>query len=384
MSKAIFFVIVFTIQILVNSYIFIRGCEALQQHRHLIPWFAALMILFTVAYPIGRWLDNVWYSPVSSIFHWIGAFWFAAMLYFVMALALIDLIRIINHFVGFLPDKSTLQYVKLRNIVALATVVSVVFTIIAGHINAWYPAVINKDITINKKAGSRSHLKVAAISDIHLGTIIGPRKTAKLVNEVNSLKPDIILLVGDVIDEAIKPVINQNLGKALSQLNAPLGVWAVPGNHEYIGGVDVALEYLKDHKINILADSTAFIDSSFYLAGRDDKSKNMILNQQRATISQLMANVDTQYPVIVMNHQPSDFDETAASGCDIHLSGHTHYGQLWPLGYITDKVFELARGYMKKGDTHFFVSTGFGTWGPPVRTGNRPEIIVINLTFSNK
>ncbi len=381
MSKAIFLSVFFTIHFLVNYYIYLRGVQALEQFKNLIPWFTALMLLFLISYPVGRWLDSTWYSPLSVTLHWMGAFWFAGMLYFVMALAAIDLVRLSDSILHFLPDRESLSYIKLKSATGLATVAIVTITIVGGHINAWFPKIVTHNIKIAKSAGARKNIKVVALSDIHLGTIIGPRKTAKLVTEVNSLKPDIILLAGDVIDEDVKPVIDQNLGEALSKLDAPLGVWAVPGNHEYIGGAEVAMEYLKNHKINILRDETAFIDSSFYLVGRDDKAKDMWAGRHRTTISQLMTEVDTDYPVIVLNHQPHDFEETAASGADIHLSGHTHYGQLWPLGYITDKVFELGRGYMKKGNTHFIVSTGFGTWGPPVRTGNRPEIIELNLIF---
>ena len=383
MSKTIFLTVFFTIHFLVNLYIYSRGVQALEQHKSLIPWLTAIMILLFISYPLGRWLDSNWYSPLSVTLHWTGAFWFAGMLYFVMALVGIDIVRGFDKLLHFLPERESLAYIKLKSITGLVTALVVVTTIVWGHINAWFPEIVKHNITVDKKAGNHKSLKIIALSDIHLGTIIGPRKTQKLVTEVNSLKPDIILLVGDVIDEDVKPVIDQNLGEALSKLSAPLGIWAVPGNHEYIGGAEAAIDYLTKHDINILRDEVAFIDSSFYIVGRDDKAKDMFAGQKRQTITRLMADVDTGYPVIVLNHQPHDFDETAATGADFHLSGHTHYGQLWPLGYITDKVFELAHGYMKKGNTHFIVSTGYGTWGPPVRTGNRPEIIEINLTIGN-
>jgi predicted MPP superfamily phosphohydrolase len=87
-------------------------------------------------------------------------------------------------------------------------------------------------------------------------------------------------------------------------------------------------------------------------------------------------------PIILMDHQPLHFEEAEQNGVDLQLSGHTHHGQLWPFNYITKKVYELSMGYVRKGNTHFYVSCGAGTWGPPVRTGSRPEVIEINVKFA--
>jgi len=94
-----------------------------------------------------------------------------------------------------------------------------------------------------------------------------------------------------------------------------------------------------------------------------------------------LRDVDKNYAVILMDHQPFGLDEAAANGVDLQLSGHTHYGQLWPINHIVRSIYELPWGYMKKGDTHYYVSNGVGTWGPPVRIGNRPEIVHIQLRF---
>ena len=380
-AKLIFFGFFFTVHFLVNFYIYRRGVAALHNRLVLKHWFRGVMLLLFLAYPLGRWLDSVYYSTLSVVLHWLGSFWFAAMLYLFMALFVIDLIRLLNFVGRFLPDKNSDRYVQLKQRAFVFVAISVVAIVLLGHINAWYPVINRQTIEIGKSAGHYSELKVVAVSDIHLGTIIGPRKTKKLVEAVNALDADIILLVGDVIDEDIKPVIEQNLGESLAMLKAPLGVWAVPGNHEYIGGVNAAITYLSDHGIHILRDSVAFVDSSFYLVGRDDRDGRRFAGVSRKEIGELVQGVDQAFPLIAMNHQPHEFDQAQQAGVDLHLSGHTHYGQLWPLGYLTDRLFEIGRGYLQKGNTHFFVSTGFGTWGPPVRTGSRPEILEIRLLF---
>ena len=94
-----------------------------------------------------------------------------------------------------------------------------------------------------------------------------------------------------------------------------------------------------------------------------------------------MAGIDKNYPIILMDHQPFGLNEAVAEGIDLQLSGHTHFGQLWPINYIVRAIYELAWGYKKIANTHFYVSDGVGTWGPPVRVGNRPEIVSIHITF---
>ena len=116
--------------------------------------------------------------------------------------------------------------------------------------------------------------------------------------------------------------------------------------------------------------------------GRDDRdNRRMGDTLGRQSLKDLIRGLDKTYPVIVMNHQPFNLDEAVDEQVDLHLSGHTHHGQLWPFNYITNAVFELSWGYLKKGNTNFYVSSGFGSWGPPVRLGNTPEVVVFNIKF---
>ena len=174
-------------------------------------------------------------------------------------------------------------------------------------------------------------------------------------------------------------MIRQNLGETLRKINSRLGVFAVTGNHEYIGGVEEACRYLGDHGITMLRDESVMIDDRVYIVGREDRS---IGSGRRKSLDDLLLRVDKSFPVILMDHQPFRLEEAENAGVDLQLSGHTHHGQLWPFNFITKKVYELSWGYKKKGNTHVYVSCGVGTWGPPVRTGNRPEIINMKLRFA--
>ena len=124
---------------------------------------------------------------------------------------------------------------------------------------------------------------------------------------------------------------------------------------------------------------TACLEGGIFIVGREDRSSAGFGGRKRKPLDSLMADVDAAYPVVLMDHQPFGLGEAAGKGIDIQISGHTHHGQLWPLSLITRRVYEISWGEGVKGDTHYYVSSGVGTWGPPVRTGNHPEILLIRL-----
>lgn len=380
-SFLIFLGIILSIHFLVNYYIYHRGVQWLETIPSLKTAFRILMIVLVISYPAGRFLERIWYSPISNTLHWIGAFWFAGMLYFTLLIFATDVIRALNLLTHFLPETGSEAYFKLKFYTGIGITSVGTLIILGGFLNAWHPKISQHNININKHVTGQKQVKIVAASDIHLGTIIGPRKTNKLVETINSLNPDIILFAGDVVDEDVGPVIRQNLGESLKKLNAPLGVFAATGNHEYIGGAERSVKYLEEHGITVLRDTSLLINEQFYIIGREDKDKNRA-SGARMEVADLLMSIDKSKPLIILDHQPYNLDKAQNSGVDLQISGHTHHGQLWPFGYVTNHLFELSRGYLKKGNSHFIVSTGFGTWGPPVRTGNRPEILEINLSFN--
>jgi uncharacterized protein len=220
------------------------------------------------------------------------------------------------------------------------------------------------------------------VSDLHLGSILENRHLKRIADEVNSLDPDIILMAGDVIDEDLKPVIRKDLGSGLKQLKSRLGVYAITGNHEYIGGVDLAVDYLEKHGIQMIRDSAVLIENSFYVIGREDRDRQRFSGKPRKNLSAIMTGTDKAYPLILMDHQPFTLNESLENGVDLHLSGHTHNGQIWPLNYLIDAIYEVGWGYVNKSGMHVYVSSGVGTWGPPVRIGTKPEIVHIRLKFT--
>ncbi len=380
-AMLIFLLIVLGIHSLVNFYIFIRGWHGLELYPSLRPYYIGFFIFFFVSYIVARIMERFGHTLITEIFNWSGSFWFAAMLYFFLIILLIDLVRASNHFLHYLPADWFVNYAKTKFILLANVSGFVILLIVYGFINASVVRIKTLDISVNKSVTNHKQLNIVLLSDIHLGTIIGPNKLTRIVSKINALNPDIVLFAGDVVDENIKPVIKKNLGKLLENIVSKYGTYAITGNHEFIGGVGPAVEYLEKHKVKFLRDTALLIDNSFWLVGRNDKDMPRFTGKNRKSLESILADVDKTHPVILMDHQPFHLEEAARNGVDIQFSGHTHDGQLFPLNYITRAIYHPDWGYRKIDNTQYYVSCGVGTWGPPVRIGNYPEIVNVEVTF---
>lgn len=377
-SFLIFFGIVLLIYGSVNYYLFVRGLQAFSLNPTVKRWFIAIFLTIAPLFIVGAIMERTATSAFSEWIYRIGSFWLAYMLYLFIALVVVDFIRLSNYFFHFLPSFTPLM--RFQTGIGVFAIVSLV--VLGGHINAIWTKVKVIPLTIHKKVTGPSEVKILMASDIHLGALIGESREKRLLEIVREQKPDLVLLCGDLVDGEIAPVLRKNLGRHIQEIKTPLGVYAITGNHEYIGGIRNTLPYLKSINIRMLLDSEITLPNGIQLVGRNDRSAARVPDGVKP-LADLLAGTDPQKPVIVMNHQPYHLDEAVENNVDLHLSGHTHHGQMWPFNYITKRMFELSWGYLKKGNTNFYVSSGYGSWGPPVRIGNRPEVVVFKLTFDN-
>jgi predicted MPP superfamily phosphohydrolase len=199
---------------------------------------------------------------------------------------------------------------------------------------------------------------------------------------LKDLKPDLVLLLGDIVDGELGPVLRGDLLQYFTYPKCTDGLYAITGNHEFIGGAARTIPYIESKGIRILKDEMVTLEGGIQLIGRIDRDSYRFYRKERMPLVELMKLADTTKPVILLDHQPFHLEESAKYGVDLELSGHTHNGQMWPLNYVTAMIYELSYGYLKKGNTNFIVSSGYGLWGPRVRSGSRPEVLLINLKFN--
>lgn len=341
-------------------------------------WFWGVYALIAFSYIAAMVLRRM--IPYR-LFAWLkvtGSYGMAVQFYALLTLPLADLTVWVLRMNGVAPGAS----VRTVGLTVLALLLAL---LLWGTRNAWSTVVRRYELEVAKRAGDgRRELRIAVASDLHLGTVVGNAHLERLVKLMEELKPDVILLPGDVLDDSIEPFIRENMAAVLQRLQAQasLGAYACLGNHEYIGGhVEDYAERMKAIGIEVLMDRAVLVGGSFTVAGRKDKAVERFRKEGRLEIRELLEDTDRSLPVILLDHQPYGLDTAAAAGVDLMLSGHTHRGQMAPNHLITRRLFELDWGYLRKGAMHAVVSSGFGFWGPPVRLGSRSEVIDIRLTF---
>lgn len=379
----IFLVVALTVYSLLNFYIGRRGWQA-WTGAGLPGWFFFLAFLVLVlAYPLGRFLERGLHAAAGGVLLQLGSFYFTVMLYGFLFVLLIDILRLADRLLHIFPAFIRRQPAR-SGAWALAGVAAAVLLItVLGYLNALRPRIRTLEIAVPKPAGALKNLRIAMASDIHLGTIIRDSRLARIVSMINGLRPDIVLLPGDIVDESVPAEEEEKMTTTLASIRAPLGVYAVSGNHEYYGGIVKNAEYLRRGGVRVLEDEAVVVAEAFVLAGRLDPTA-VRFGRARKSLAEILGPADKRRPIILLDHQPFRLEEAEANGVDLQLSGHTHAGQLFPLNLINKGVYEQNWGYWRRGATHYYISCGVGTWGPPVRTGSRPEIVLVEVTFGAK
>lgn len=374
-----FFTIVFIVYFSANIWLFYKGFSGIPELRKYKIIYFVTFGLLSLSFIAGKVLESRHSSVLTDILNITGGFWLGFLLYAVLLTVLADITLLIIRLSGLLEPEKVAAVKRLSYI--LSAGVAVVL-IIAGFINAISPVVRNYNINVGKDAGEVSNIRIAAVSDIHLGSVIRKRSMRILSEILEREKPDVIFLLGDIVDGDIGPVLR---GDLLGYFRAPetrYGLYGITGNHEFIGGASKTIPYIESRGIRLLKDEIITIGGGIQIIGRLDRDSRGFGSGSRKPLSELVSATDASRPVILLDHQPFNLDETEAAGIDVQLSGHTHHGQMWPLNFITGKIYEISHGYRKKGDSHIIVSSGFGLWGPRIRLGSRSEIIIADIKFT--
>jgi len=370
-----------------DFYIFLRGRQALEGLRvarivyAVLFWGVALLLFPAIA--LKHSADSLFIEKLWLV----ASFWLAAMTFLFIGLLVVDLFRLLWWLIVRRPLRTVVKdYRKLKQALFISFSFATALLLCVGYANATRPRVVEYEVELTSPHSAiEKELKVVLISDLHMGLINGKRHLSRWVESINEQNPDLLLIAGDVFDDNPEPVERKHLGELLQQLQPPLGKYAVAGNHDIMADFDRVSAYLQESGVEMLVDRSVLIDSIFRLAGRMDRSVefrhfNGWDSGSRLSIDELLQPYkEEDFPVVLLDHQPTNLDEAVQSGIALQLSGHTHKGQMWPFSLITHAMFECDHGILRKGNTTFIVSSGLGTWGPPVRLGSRSEIVLIRL-----
>lgn len=375
--KSMFFIIVFTVYLLANFYVFRHFWIAMPPSNvgriGLLSFAVIAVTSFFISFLVGDSLP----VGLTSLLYKVGTAWFFILLYFLMIIAAKDLLGLSNKLLHFMPSDSITRYTR-DNWVGLGLMVGFVALLMTcGYLKYQWKVRVDLPVQIYKTFGdtiSPRSLRIVAVSDLHLGYGIGEKEFEKWVDLINTENPDIVLIAGDIIDNSVRPLKEGHFAEVFHKIKAPMGIYACPGNHEYISGAKESFDFITKAGVHLLRDSVAEVDSCFYVVGRDDKS-----NPNRKSLKELVAGLDHTKPIIMLDHQPYHLEEAEANGIDIQISGHTHQGQVWPISVITKKIYERDHGFVKKGNANIYVSSGMGLWGGKFRIGTQSEYVVIDV-----
>lgn len=338
----------------------------------LVVWFCTIFIAFSGT------IEKMPLFAATAVYE-VGYSFIFILLYLVMLFLMLDFGRLIH-----IVPKTWLIDNGYTSISIFA-----VMLLLFGYGNIHYNNKAREliDIKTDKAISSdKKSTKIVLLSDLHLGYHNRRSDLRTWVDLINAEQPDLILIAGDIIDISIRPLIEENMAEEFHRLKAP--VYACLGNHEYYSSQPKARRFYREAGITLLQDSVAK-KGNLCIIGRDDRTnvqrKSLAMIMEDARKQGMISTVDLHYGkysnefLILLDHQPYHLEEAEQNGIDFQFSGHTHDGQVWPISWITDALYEKAYGTLQKGNTQYYVSSGMGIWGGKFRIGTQSEYVVLTI-----
>lgn len=323
------------------------------------------LLLWTLFY-FSRSLGHNGIGSFTKIIEFISMTWMGILFLTFIPVFVLDLV---TGFGYFLPRYA-------RSARGIALIAGLVLSAIALIQGLRPPVVQNYKIYVSGLRDELDGITIVAVSDTHLGSLIGAQWLEARIAQISALKPDLIVLLGDISeghgasDEKLLPVLNR--------FSAPLGVWAVLGNHEFHGHRNMEKSLIEKTSFHILRNCWSEVLPGLVLAGVDDLTSSQRSGRNDDLISESLKN-RPQGAAILLSHTPWQIDDAANAGVDLMLSGHTHGGQIWPFDYIARSRYQFFEGWHKIKSMNLIISRGTGTWGPRMRLWAPSEILRITL-----
>lgn len=341
-----------------------------------LPLLAAWVMLMTFALPLLWWLEHRDWHRLATLVAWVGFGWMGwVFLFFWIALAL-DVLGLAVSAAGaaFAADVAApaARLASFPLAAALALAASAY-----GFVDARRLRVEHVRLPSPKRAPVAGPFRVALISDVHLGTIVGARRLRDILARLREIDADLVVSAGDLVDGLEHRL--RELAPLFDALRPRYGKLAVTGNHEYYAGIEHALAFHKRAGFRVLSGEALQVSADVAVAGVDDPTGRRSPRGARTDEREALARLPRGCFTILLKHQPV-VDPAAAALFDLQLSGHVHRGQIFPFGLLVRLAYPARTGLTVLGESKWlYVSRGTGTWGPPMRLGAPPEITVIDI-----
>ncbi len=314
-------------------------------------------------------------STITSFIGRLGDHWMGIYFYLLLITIIVDFILLAGRLFNIIPTPLNGNIHFLSGLI----IVLAVFGLCSyGHYHANQIKNVSYDIQIPKEMVN-DNLRIIMLSDLHLGYTNDVAYLEKIVDKINDMEPDIVCIVGDIFNGSYYALVDADKAEGLMRgIQSTYGVYASLGNHDAGSTYNEMIAFLENSEITLLNDENTIIADQIVLVGRKDSSPIGEQGEERTNIADQLAQIQFDLPIIVMDHQPSNISEYGEN-VDLILSGHTHQGQVFPANLITNAIFEIDYGhYQKNQDSpQVIVSSGIGTWGPPMRIGTDSEIVEI-------
>lgn len=336
-----------------------QGLMFLEQDRTLV-FFLLMPLTFVLPNVVEKYLPRA----VIKVLALVGGYWLIFCYYSIFLMLIYFLI-----YLGSMILQQPMFWQNFSGSFAAGAFAVLLLVITLGSWNAFHPVYRKINVITDKHLPRK--ITIAFASDIHLGAILSNNYSKKLAEKINEVKPDFVIFGGDIIDGNLEFVIKDGSYKNLNNIKAPLGTYAVYGNHDYYGeDIIKEQEMLAPAGIRFLKDQSVVLENSIQITGLDD-----FLYNPRNKVPQQ----DNVFFKILVDHEPWRIKEAAAAGYDLYFAGHTHAGQFYPNSIVTKRIYDLDYGSKMFGKMMAVVSNGYGFWGIPVRIGPAPEIVVVCL-----
>ena len=363
-----FFRIILLIWTGLNSYVLFRLRSVPFVARYCPQWLLFLaVVLLWMSYVLARWLDRRGFGALARVLEVIGANWVGiAFLLFVCFLAA----DLVTGFGFFLP--------KLAPEIRGWALVAALVLCMIGTVQARRAPVIRRyEVTLAKLPAERDGTVLVLATDLHLDGALGERWLAARVEQIQAELPNIVIFGGDILEGHRR--FHKEFLPVLQRLSAPLGKWAVTGNHEFYGGFSESVRLLEQAGFRVLRDEWAEVQPGLLLAGVNDLTARRRAGMDGNFVEHALAGRPAGAATIFVSHTPWEADRAARAGAGLMLSGHTHNGQIWPFNYVVKRVHPLLGGRYEVDGMTVIVCRGTGTWGPRIRLWNRSELVRITL-----